>query len=776
MKRSFLFLAIALFLFPAGAEVVFSGLDLAQDDTLLFQAKADMPGGGAYTSLFRAKAPEGPIEQMTFYPEEIQFVDEGRSLQVQNRFGLFRSGSELAGLMPVKGFPSFSGGSQVQSGKLLLTKASPDGRYIISIQPLSAAYGRLVLHDTQSGAETVVSQKLGYLLGSFPALWSPDSAFFVYSSSGRLFYYSIEQLRGKRVPDEKFRDLGPGVSACARWSPSGTLYTIQGRQLFRTDPREFFTRTLYSSILSSGTIVGEVPFAFDPNFDSFEISPSGRTILLVKNNRSIFIYEVKNDDRENDSPQMMPYLYLPSNALVSRVIWPSGGPITILATLLMDGERHMRAFRVADPDFSAVPAESPSRGSSPRSLGSLRQETQVQDLDGVRDIAMSPDGRLFAVASSDSLRILSYDDFSVLKSMSAVSPRKLVWRNSEELALAGDSGIELVNVNTAQRSLIALSQVDSAGWSAESGAVLAKSGGQAYKYADSGAWEKAEAYDPLPASSVSGNYRVYADAIQAGAYKNAIMVRAVKTLKTASLVVPPSKKYAPFPLKDEERLPGVFDHGSRIRRREVALAFDLYDGDEGLMTSLNVLKDYGLSASFFLNGEFIRRYPGAVKDLAASGMELGSMFFANWNLTDGSFTADGEFVKRGLARNEDDYFAVTGKELSAIWHAPYYAVNSSLLAAARSLNYDYIGRDVDPLDWVPAQEQYRYPGMYMDSAQVVERVMERKKPGSIIAVRLGIPSGGRGDYLYNRLDILLNALIQEGYDVVPVSTLMNHAK
>lgn len=777
MKQVLSILALALCLLPLSAEVTFSDLDLSMGGVLLFRASAELPGGEAYSTLFRAKVPDGPIEQLTFYPENIQFVDEGRALQLQNRFGLFRTDDSLSSLAPVKGFPAFVNGSQVQTGKLILTQASPDGRYVLSITPLESAYGRLAIHDTQNGTETVVSAKLGYLPEAFPALWSPDSSFFVYSSANRLFYYSTEQLRGKRVPDEKFRDLGPGAIACARWSPSGQLYTIQGRQLFRSDPREFFTRTLYSSLLQTGTIVGEVPFAFDANFDRFEISPSGKSVLLIKQGRSVFLYQVKNDDRSAEDPAMMPYLSMPGNALVDRVVWPSGGPITILASILVSGERRARAFRVADPEFAAAPApaaQGPASGL--RSLGYLRQSAQVQDLDGMRDIALSPNGEYFAVAGPDSLSILNYGDFSLKKKFDADRPLKVIWRNNDELVLAGASRIELVRLSSDSRGLIGLSQADASGWSASSAGILAKAGGKAYALKAPSGWDAVDAFDPAPASSASDDYRVYSDQIAAGAYRNTVMVRSIKSLKTASLVIPPAKRYQGFPLKDEERVPDVFDHGSRLRRREVAFAFDLYDGDEGLMYALDTLKDYGIKSTFFLNGEFIRRYPGAVKDLASSGMEIGSMFFSDWDMTDGRFTIDRDFVQRGLARNEDDYFAVSGKELSAIWHAPYYAVNSEIVAAAKGLNYAYVGRDVDPLDWVTARERYRFPGMYLDSAAIVERIMAQKKPGSIIAVRLGIPQGERDDYLFHRLDILINALIAEGYEIVPVSVLMDHAK
>jgi hypothetical protein len=59
---------------------------------------------------------------------------------------------------------------------------------------------------------------------------------------------------------------------------------------------------------------------------------------------------------------------------------------------------------------------------------------------------------------------------------------------------------------------------------------------------------------------------------------------------------------------------------------------------------------------------------------------------------------------------------------------------------------------------------------------MIDQVMEAKRPGSIIPIRLGILSGGRSDYLFLRLNVLLDALIRSGYTVVPVSTLIEHAK
>jgi peptidoglycan/xylan/chitin deacetylase (PgdA/CDA1 family) len=254
------------------------------------------------------------------------------------------------------------------------------------------------------------------------------------------------------------------------------------------------------------------------------------------------------------------------------------------------------------------------------------------------------------------------------------------------------------------------------------------------------------------------------------------MVREAKEYGTTPLYSSESSVYEPFPIQDEKVDFSNFTHGSRIRRREVSLVFNLIDSAEGLTDVLNTLSTYRVRCTFFVNGEFIRRYPDAVKEIADSGHEVGSMFTVHFNMTDSRFKVDREFIKAGLARNEDDYFGATGRELSLLWHAPYYIVNSEIIAAAAEMNYSYVGRDIDSYDWVSRSESNMARGIYFPAAQLVERIVSAKKPGSIVPMQIGVAEGGRDDYLFQELDLLINELLTLGYAVVPVSTLIEHAR
>jgi peptidoglycan/xylan/chitin deacetylase (PgdA/CDA1 family) len=257
------------------------------------------------------------------------------------------------------------------------------------------------------------------------------------------------------------------------------------------------------------------------------------------------------------------------------------------------------------------------------------------------------------------------------------------------------------------------------------------------------------------------------------------MIRNITSVGTTPLL--PGVRYSDFSAPTVREEPpagqeGLFTHARREGLREVGLCFDLYDDAAGLAGVLDALRRFGIRATFFLNGEFIRRHPGAARDIAAAGHETASMFFAPIDLSDARYRIQGDFIARGLARNEDEFFRAAGAELNLIWHAPYYAVSPEMIAAAAAAGYRTIGWDVDPQDWVGREESKRGSLPQYSAPEIIDRIMERKQPGSIIPIRLGLLPGGRSDYLFGRINVLLDALVRSGYSVSPISTLIEHSR
>lgn len=761
MKKSTRFLAataLSLGALVSSAEVEFKGPDLTKGGALLFSAVAAAPGGPSYSTLLSADLASGAISTLSFYPERIALVDQARALQVQNRFGVFRSDAAFANFRAVKGFASFESGAAIASGALLPVGSSPDGRYLVVMKPESPAYATLSVLEVATGRETRVSKTVGVEFGAAPALWSPDSRFFVYSKGGSLRYFSVSQLESGRVPDESYRVIGEGVLPQARWGAAGELYYVSGYHVYRIMPGELFTRTLYADMLDIGDIVGKLPFEFDPNFDSFWMSPDGRKILYDKDGRNLFLYYLSSEDySESATGLVMPALFLPRSATVLDALWAPDGTVTVLTSNISGGKRRTGVFRAAMAAGAA---------------GGQFAEVPTPD---AREIVPSPDGSMVAMVSDAGIKVLDYAGWKEKYSVAYDGPLHVLWLAADELVIAGPLSIERRKLGAAAGTILAPSQAEAYGYDQATGLPALRAGANSWTLRE-GKWAAAASFSVADASSASPTYRIYLDELAAGPYKNTVMVRKVVGLGTAALFLAPALKYDAFPDKDEPRDPDLFSHGSRLRRREVALAFDAVDEAEGLTAALNALADRGLRATFFVNGEFMRRNPGAVKEIAESGHEIGSLFFANFDMTDSKYKIDAEFIKRGLARNEDDYYAITGKELSLVWHTPFYAVSTTILDAGRAMGYSFVGRDVDSLDWVTESLSYKYPGTYMPAGDLVERVIKLKKPGSIIPIRIGIPKGERKDFLFNKVELLLNALAEQGYAVVPVSTLMEHAK
>lgn len=766
-----------LLLASAAAEIRFQSLDLNDQGGLLFRAEVDAPVYGSYSTGFLSDVAAGSLRQLSFFPEQVAWLGATGELQVQNRYGVFRSRGSLGELQAVKGFPGFLNGGEIRGGKLGAADTSPDGKYLVYQRETSPAYGDLVMLDLAAGKETVVSPHVELSLDGLPLRWSPDATTFVYQKDNKLYYYSLAQYGAGRLLGENLRKLGDGRIASVQWGANNQLYYLSGSLVYEILGAELFTRSLYQDFLKIGRIVGRLPHLFDPNFDRFWIAPAGDKILLDKGGSDIFLYLLKTDDYAGDGGALeMPYLALPRNSVLAAVAWSAADRITLLTRYaLPGGQRKSILYRLdagrPAKDYRFAALEAPT----------------------VREMVLSPGGDRLALLTDQGLQLRSYDDWRVLADAPHADPLHAVFTDNDSLILAGRYATELLVLNPADgakdkaalsvtRSFLFFSQIEALGFDAETGLPAAKSGGVAMALDQN--WMPRAPYRTREAASSNGQFRVYLENLYSGPYDNLVMVRKSKEVGTFQLFNPPKTSYEDFPAANgtEKINLAYFEHGSRQRGRQVSLSFNGIDSTEGLPQVLETLRQYKLRATFFLNGEFIRRFPGAVRQIADAGHEVGSLFYMYFNLSDARYQISRDFIKQGLARNEDEYFQATGKELSLLWRTPYYIYSDEILKAGQELNYTLVGKDVDALDYVGKGQSGGSGQLYYPSACLVEMVLEQKKPGSVIALTLGRPgydenpAAGRDDYLFSDLDLLINNLLQRGYSIVPVSTLIEAAR
>ncbi len=766
MKGRISLIGMIVFLLFAGpalyAEVWFDGLNLSESGQLLFFAHSDGQGASSQGALFSSQLKDLSIQQLTATPEKIDIIGNNRTIQIRNAFGVFRI--PITGGLPgtIPGFPSFADGAPALGGRVESMVSSADGKWILFVDPVSPAYGNLVLLDTVQGTRTVISTHIERPGHDFPACWSPDSRVFVYCRGGKLYYYAVNP--NNIQVDERYRVIGDGSISSVSWGQAGDFFYLKGSTVYRVRSTELFARALYTEFLEIGSVTGTIPLEFDPNFDEFWIAPDSQSILLSKEKRNLFYFPLGIEASAREESSSLPYIILPRSCSHITVLWSPHGIVTALVSIPENGGSRVMAYRVNV--VGGIPA------------GNSRIFSTIEDPLGEM-ASLSPDGTRALVWGKNGIFLYDYINWKALFAIGKNPAYNAVWLNNEECITGDILKTERVRLE-GQRSLICLSSSDQVGFEEARGRVLAKNGDTWFATDGKSPWQPVLNPVLKPAGQVSGSYRVYLENQKTSPYRNIPMIRNTSSVGTVPLFPGTEGLYdeihgsAGDLVKDSAR--GLFSHGLRNGFREVALCFDLIDDDRGLPQVLDALNRFNIKATFFLNGEFIRRHPGAVRNIVNAGHETSSMFFAPIDLSDARYRIDQDFITRGLARNEDEFFSAARSELSLLWHAPYYFVSNEMISAAASAGYRTIGRDVDPLDWVLRKDARGIAMTQTSASDMVDRIIKEKKPGSIIPIRLGLLPGGRDDYLFNRLDVLLDALIRSGYSVVPVSTLIDHSR
>jgi peptidoglycan-N-acetylglucosamine deacetylase len=187
-------------------------------------------------------------------------------------------------------------------------------------------------------------------------------------------------------------------------------------------------------------------------------------------------------------------------------------------------------------------------------------------------------------------------------------------------------------------------------------------------------------------------------------------------------------------------------------KREVALTFD--DGP-GLYTPqiLRVLDRARAPATFFVIGEWARRYPQFVRAEARGGFEIGDHTETHPFMPMLSAVAQrAQITVAGLAIQR------AGAPFPDLWRPPYGAFNATTLATLRALKMLVVLWTVDTSD-------YARPGV----ARIVYTAVSGARPGAIILMHDG---GGNRSETVAALPRIIAAIRRHGYRLVTISQLV----
>ena len=184
----------------------------------------------------------------------------------------------------------------------------------------------------------------------------------------------------------------------------------------------------------------------------------------------------------------------------------------------------------------------------------------------------------------------------------------------------------------------------------------------------------------------------------------------------------------------------------------VAITFDAAWGADDTDQLIATLEKYNVKATFFIVGDWIRKYPDAVRKFAAAGHEIANHSDRHPHVNNMSKEA----IKKDIMAAHEVIKEVVGKETN-LYRPPYGEYNNTVIEAARECNYHVIQWDVDSLDW---KEYGLQP--------LIDRVLNHKnlRPGSIILLH------NDSKYTAQALDSILKGILEKGYRIVPISELV----
>ncbi len=205
------------------------------------------------------------------------------------------------------------------------------------------------------------------------------------------------------------------------------------------------------------------------------------------------------------------------------------------------------------------------------------------------------------------------------------------------------------------------------------------------------------------------------------------------------------------PTNGQPATPRLSYNSCNVEGQYVALTFD--DGPHATLTPklLDILKEKGVKATFFVLGQCVAANPDVIARAAQEGHEIG-----NHSYDHKSFTKAGAAgVASEINKTNDAIQAAIGKKPTVV-RPPYGATNSTI---TKRLNEEFglrvIMWDVDPLDW-----------KVRNSAHVTEQILKNAKAGSIILSHDIHPT------TVASVAATIDALKAKGFQFVTVSELL----
>jgi peptidoglycan/xylan/chitin deacetylase (PgdA/CDA1 family) len=194
-----------------------------------------------------------------------------------------------------------------------------------------------------------------------------------------------------------------------------------------------------------------------------------------------------------------------------------------------------------------------------------------------------------------------------------------------------------------------------------------------------------------------------------------------------------------------ERLP--------TRAKVVALTFDAAWDDTGVGPVLATLGHHHATATFFVTGSWVKRYPRAARRIGAS-YPVANHSWSHPQMTGLTSAA----IRKEIRQAEWWIRAGTGRNPRPLFRFPYGDRNARTIAVANALGYTSVRWTLDTWSWMG-------PAAGQSKATVLRRVARTLSPGDILLLHVGANRDG-STLDADALPAILRLLERRGYRTV----------
>lgn len=713
---------------PLFANISFDNIDVNENDEVLYTINQQLFEGESYNSLVYTKLQNGTHQSthdfITCFPEQMELLNDKKTLQIRNKYGVAKYdliANKMNWVSKVKSIPE-------TTLPLSAYSVSNNGEWYCYLESTGDVKASLILKNTKTGKEKTLCTDILMDYEKVPVKWAPDSSVLLYENHNNIYFCNPEAyLKGIEV-DEKNRKIGRGSINSVNVVSDKYFAYVDDYLLYKISFKELYTLGLYSGIIGQGTIVGRLPFPFNPKTDKFSVNKPFTGVFLIQNNRMFSYLNVKSESCDYmDVLYSRPYTDTSATLKDAHVFWDkSNSPILWQEKLPYDKTfERGSVFKISTVNL------------------------QVLEVEDSGTPFISPDASKIAFYAGEGLYVYDVSTWKRIGHLSGERITKLLWLDSNTLIVGGTKSIKKWNLLSNETFLLTLSSCKAGYWNPISGKIICNNNsGDDYEYEkESRTWKRVGLSTNRVPVTQNGRYRVFVGNAINSNFENSIYVRTLTSKPTTKVLYSQTrKKIAP--------------------KKKIALIFDAYDNSDGLSKVITTLNKYDINPTFFINGEFIKRYPSETKQISIYNFDCASMFFSAIDLTDNTFVIDEDFIRRGLARNEDEFYQITKKELSLFWHTPFFVKNQMILSAGEKTGYIYVGI---PEELLQLQTNNANDNIENLLSKYINCVKENDE--TVLPIQIGYSSQENKTLIYQHLDILICTLLKNGYEFVTINKI-----